>query len=115
MPLPTSTRPPFTTAPLVISTKLADPLASSVPELATAPLTKIVPPLKVSSKVPALIVPPLNVSAAPPKTFPVMPPLISPPVASMEVPEPNSTVAPESGIIWPRGTGAEGTQRSRRY
>ena len=45
MPLPTSTTPPLTTAPLVISTKLPGPLANSVPpELVTVPVMIAVPP-----------------------------------------------------------------------
>jgi hypothetical protein len=37
--LPTTTAPPATTAPPTISNRLAAPLASTVPELRSAPLT----------------------------------------------------------------------------
>ena len=68
-PLPTTTAPPPTTASLAISMRLPGPLAMSVPELASAPSTKIVPLLKVSISVPALIVAPLSVSAPALKTI----------------------------------------------
>ena len=49
--------------------RLPGPLAISVPELPSAPSTKIVPLLKVSISVPALIVAPLSVSAPALKTI----------------------------------------------
>ena len=83
-----------------ISIRLPGPLAMSVPELPSAPSTKIVPLLKVSISVPALILAPLSVSAPALKTFAVMPALMSPPVAPKDAPEPSSSVAPERSCMF---------------
>ena len=99
-PLPITTAPPPTTASLAISMRLPGPLAMSVPELLSAPSTKIVPLLKVSNSVPALIVAPLSVSAPALKTIAVMPALKSPPVAPKDTPEPSSSVAPEKSCMF---------------
>ena len=69
-PLPITTAPPPTTASLSISMRLPGPLAMSVPELPSAPSTKIVPLLlKVSISVPVLIVAPL--ASAPRRSKPL--------------------------------------------
>ena len=74
------------------------PLAISVPESASAPLTMMVPLLKVSTSAPALIVAPLKVSAAPLKTLTVMPALTL--LTAKAAPEPTSSVAPDSGLMF---------------
>ena len=90
MPLPTMTAPPFTTAPLAISTRLPGPLASSVPESKTVPLT-IAVPLFAVCKTPPEPMDVVTIAVPPPETVAVPPlktvgPTAVPPLRMVSLP-----------------------------